>query len=74
MDTVKKLLRFLLTATMMAAAMFIISNTYAILTAEFTSFPWWSALVLGAYYFGPAIAVQLLILLGIRIWEKRKKS
>ena len=73
MDTAKKMLKFLLTATIVAAALYIVSNTYGILTADFTSFPWWSAIVIGAYYFGPALAVEVLALLGIRLWEKRKK-
>ena len=73
METAKKMLKFLLIATIVAAVFFIVSNTYGILTSEFTSFPWWSALVFGAYYFGPVLAVEGLALLGIRIWEKRKK-
>ena len=73
MDTAKKMLKFLLTATIIAAVLYIVSNTYGILTADFTSFPWWSAIVIGAYYFGPAIAVEALALLGINLLEKRKK-
>ena len=73
MDTVKKLLRFLLTATMMAAAMFIISNTYGILTADFTSFPWWSALVFAAIYFGPVLALEGIAWLVICFLRKRKE-
>ena len=73
METAKKLLKFLLIATGVAAALYIVSNTYGLLTAEFTSFPWWSAFVFGAYYFGPALGVEGLALLGIHIWEKRKK-
>ena len=74
MGTAKKMLKFLLIATVVAAVFFIVSNTYGILTSEFTSFPWWSALVFGAYYFGPALAIEGLALLGIHIWEKRKEK
>ena len=74
MDTAKKMVKFLLIATVVAAVFFIVSNTYGILTSEFTSFPWWSALVFGAYYFGPALAIEGLALLGIRVWEKRKEN
>ena len=74
MNTVKKLLYFLLSATIVAALFYIISNTIGILTSEFTSFPWWSAIVIGAYYFGPAILLECLALLGIRIWENHKNA
>jgi len=73
MDTAKKMVKFLLIATAVAAVLFIVSNTYSIVTAEFTSFPWWSALVFGAYYFGPALAIEGLALLAIRLWEKHKE-
>ena len=74
METLRKILIFLLIATVVAAVFFVVSNIYGILTSEFTSFPWWSALVFGAYYFGPALAIEGLALLGIRFWEKRKEK
>ena len=74
MDTVKKLLKFLLTATIMAAVMFVFSNTYGILTSEFTSFPWWSNIVFAIIYFGPMILLEAIGLLVIHLLQKRKRS
>ena len=74
MGTAKKMVKFLLIATVVAAVFFVVSNTYGILTSEFTSFPWWTALVFGVYYFGPALAIEGLMLLGIRFWEKKKNK
>ena len=68
------MVKFLLSATAVAAALFIVSNTYGILTADFTSFPWWSAIVIGAYYFGPALAIEGLLFWGLCYWEKKKQS
>ena len=72
MDTAKKMVKFVLLATAVAATLYIVSNTYGLLTADFTSFPWWTAAVFGAYYFGPALLVEWLILLGIKFLEKKK--
>ena len=74
MDTAKKMIKFVLFATAVAATLFILSNTYGLLTADFTSFPWWSAAVIGAYYFGPALLVEWLLLLGIQYLEKKKNK
>ena len=74
MDSAKKMLKFLLIATVVAAIFFVVSNTYGILTAELTSFPWWSALVFGAYYFGPALIVEGLALAAVHYWQKRKEN
>ena len=74
MTKVKRLLKFLLVATTVIAVVNAVAGTISLLNAEFTSFPWWSALVFGAYYFGPALALEGMALLAIRIWEKRKNA
>ena len=73
MAKAKKLLKFLLVATVSTAFVYAIACTVSLLTSEFTSFPWWSNLVFTAIYFGPVILLEVLVLLGVCLWEKQKQ-
>ena len=68
----KKVLKMLTFFTVLIAVLYIVANVIAILTSEFTSFPWWSALVFGGIYFGPLLVVELIALAVVGIIEKRK--
>ena len=68
----KKVLKMLTFFTVVIAVLYIVTNIIAILTSEFTSFPWWSALVFGGIYFGPLLLVEIVALIVVAIFEKRK--
>ena len=54
------------------AAVYIVSNIVASFQ-YYTSFPWWSAFVFAAFYFGPVLLVGGLLYGLILLIEKRKK-
>lgn len=74
MAKAKKLLKWLLVATVSTAFVYAFAGTVSLLTSEFTSFPWWSNLVFTGIYFGPVILLEALGLLGVGLWEKQKQK
>ena len=74
MERAKKILRFLLIATTVIAVVYAAVGTVSLLTAEFTSFPWWSNIVFTAIYFGPVILLEAIGLLTVHLLQKRKQS
>ena len=68
----KKVLKMLTFFTVVIAVLYIVANVIAILNADFTSFPWWSALVFAGIYFGPLLVIELIVLAVVGIIEKRK--
>jgi len=70
--TIKRTVILLMALTVMTVAINIISNLVA-MSNSFTSFPWWSVFVFALYYYGPVLLLEGLVLLGIHLWEKRKK-
>lgn len=69
----KKTILLLIIITLLIAGVNVVASLDAARN-ELTSFPWWSVLVLSAYYFGPVFLVEGLALLGVHLWEKRKKK
>ncbi len=72
MNAAQKILLVLTGATIAGAVYYIIANIVACLTS-FTSFPWWSALVFAAIYFGPVLALEGIAWLVICFLRKRKE-
>ena len=69
----KKTIILLMIMTLLIAGVNVVASLDAARN-EFTSFPWWSVIVLTLYYFGPALLAEGLALLGVHLWEKRKKN
>jgi len=71
MKLAKKLLLVLIAVTLGAAAIYIVSNIIASF-CYFTSFPWWSAFVFAAFYFGPVLIVECAVYGLLAIIEKNR--
>lgn len=69
----KKTIVILMIVTLLTAGVNVVGSL-DFASQELTSFPWWSVLVLTGYYFGPVLLVEGLALLGVHLWEKRKKK
>lgn len=69
----KKTIILLMVLTALIAAVNVVASMDRAY-GELTSFPWWSVLVFTAYYFGPALLLEGLALLGVHLWEKYKKN
>lgn len=73
MSNAKKSAILLMVITLLIAGVNVVGSLDAA-SQELTSFPWWSVLILTAYYFGPVLLVEGLALLGVHLWEKHKKK
>ena len=72
MAKAKKILKILLILTVAAAVVYSVCGIISLLNSPFTSFPWWTAPVFAGIYFGPVILIEAIVLLVIRLREKRK--
>ena len=70
MKTAKKILSVALPVTAVLAVLYAVLGVISILRSPFTSFPWWSALVYAALYFGPLLAVEIIALIVLHFKTK----
>ena len=71
--SLKKTIVLLMVITLLIAGVNIVASVdYA--SSELTSFPWWSVIVLTAYYYGPLLMLEGLALVGVHYWQKHKKK
>ena len=71
MEKGKKILKILMVLTLGWALAYAIVGAVSSVNT-FTSFPWWSSFVFAAIYFGPVLALEILIY-GILRWIQKKK-
>ena len=71
--SVKKTIVMLMVMTLLIAGVNVVASLDAA-RSTLTSFPWWSVIVLTLYYFGPALLVEGLALLGVHLWQKHKQK
>lgn len=72
MELAKKTVRLLILFTLGFSAVYILRNVIASFQ-YYTSFPWWSAFVFAAFYFGPTLLFEGLLYGILLLIEKRKK-
>ena len=71
MKLAKKAILVLMVITLTAAAIYIVNNILASFR-YFTSFPWWSAFVFAAVYFGPVLLVESMLYGLLTFIEKKR--
>ena len=71
MDKIKRIAWIAFFLTLACALMYITVNI-ASSFFYFTSFPWWSAFVFAAYYFGPILLLELSVYLVVCAIEKKR--
>ena len=69
----KKTIIMLMIMTVLIAGVNVVASLDAARNS-LTSFPWWSVIVLSAYYFGPALLLEGIALVGVHLWQKHKKN
>lgn len=72
MNKIKKIAWIAFFLTLACALMYVTVNI-ASTFFYFTSFPWWSAFVFAAYYFGPVLILEFVVYLVADLIEKKKK-
>ena len=70
MKIAKKTLKILFLLTLAFTVIYIVTNIIASFR-YFTSFPWWSAFVFAAYYFGPLFLIEGVLYGILRLIEIR---
>ncbi len=71
--SLKKTIVLLMVITLLIAGVNIVASLdYA--SSELTSFPWWSVIVLTAYYYGPLLLLEVVALVGVHHWQKHRKK
>jgi hypothetical protein len=74
MKIAKKAVAVIAILTLICAIFYIVSNIIAIISYDnVTSFPWWSAFVFAAIYFGPLLLTEGALYRILIFLEKRKR-
>lgn len=71
MKTACKILKWLIILTAVWMVLYIIGGVINSLTT-FTSFPWYSAFVFAAIYFGPALVLEAIAYVVLKMLQKKK--
>ena len=74
MKKAMKITAWLFFITLAAALVYAVCGVVSILNSPFTSFPWWSGLVFAGIYFGPLLAAEGGLWLGLHCIRKRKEK
>lgn len=73
MRKAQKIVGIVFIVTLSVALLYMLWGIYVLIRdAVFTSFPWWSACYFAAVYFGPVLAVELVIYLVLRTLNRRR--
>lgn len=70
MEKARKITGILFFVTLTAALVYTLWGIYSNLTSGFTSFPWWSACVFAAIYFGPILTLEGIAFLILK-WKTK---